>query len=90
MTNKEIFNQFTKLFPQVEIKDYRPLEPIYYEDLKNKEGIIIYLKNDDRSVYFPIIGDKQIAKKPIKYNSVPHYRCPMCKNAVSVFCDSPK
>lgn len=32
--------------------------------------------------------EKQIPKKPIHYDSVPHDRCPNCRNAVKVFCDA--
>lgn len=32
--------------------------------------------------------EKQIPKKPIHYDSVPHDRCPNCRNAVKVFRDA--
>ena len=32
--------------------------------------------------------EKQIPKKPVNYDSVPHSRCPVCKNAVKVFKDA--
>ena len=31
---------------------------------------------------------KQIPKKPVNYDSVPHSRCPACNNAVKVFEDA--
>ena len=34
--------------------------------------------------------EKQISKKPSWDDSVPHSRCPVCHNAVSVYIDSPK
>lgn len=32
--------------------------------------------------------EKQIPKKPVNYDSVPHSRCPACHNAVKVFEDA--
>ena len=32
--------------------------------------------------------EKQVPKKPVNYDSVPHSRCPVCNNAVKVFEDS--
>lgn len=32
--------------------------------------------------------ERQIPKKPIHYDSVPHDRCPNCRNAVKVFRDA--
>jgi ribosomal protein S27E len=32
--------------------------------------------------------EKQIPKKPMHYDSVPHDRCPNCRNAVKVFRDA--
>ena len=32
--------------------------------------------------------EKQIPKKPVNYDSVPHSRCPACNNAVKVFEDA--
>ena len=32
--------------------------------------------------------EKQILKKPINYDSIPHSRCPVCNNSVKVFEDS--
>ena len=32
--------------------------------------------------------EKQIPKKPVNYDSVPHSRCPVCNNAVKVFEDA--
>ena len=32
--------------------------------------------------------EKQIPKKPINYDSVPHSRCPVCNNSVKVFEDA--
>ena len=34
--------------------------------------------------------EKQIPKKPTVYDSVPHGRCPSCRNAVRMYCDDPK
>ena len=34
--------------------------------------------------------EKQIPKKPVNYDSVPHSRCPVCNNAVKVFEDAHK
>lgn len=34
--------------------------------------------------------EKQISQKPYWVDSVPHSRCPVCRNAVSVYIDSPK
>lgn len=34
--------------------------------------------------------EKQTPKKPSWVDSVPHSRCPVCHNAVSVYIDSPK
>ena len=33
---------------------------------------------------------KQIPKKPLWDDSVPHSRCPVCRNVVSAYIDSPK
>lgn len=32
--------------------------------------------------------EKQIPKKPVNYDSVPHSRCPVCNNSVKVFEDA--
>ena len=32
--------------------------------------------------------EKQIPKKPINYDSVPHSRCPVCNNSVKIFEDA--
>ena len=32
--------------------------------------------------------EKQIPKKPVNHDSVPHSRCPVCNNAVKVFEDA--
>ena len=32
--------------------------------------------------------EKQIPKKPVNYNSVPHSRCPICNNSVKVYEDA--
>lgn len=32
--------------------------------------------------------EKQMPKKPVNYDSVPHSRCPVCNNAVKVFEDA--
>ena len=32
--------------------------------------------------------EKQIPKKPINYDSVPHSRCPVCNNSIKVFEDA--
>ena len=56
MTNKQIFKNFIDTFWNFPISDYRPLVPLYYDDLKNKEGIVVHLKNGDTIVYFPKQG----------------------------------
>ena len=32
--------------------------------------------------------ERQIPKKPISYDSVPHNRCPVCNNSIKVFEDA--
>ena len=32
--------------------------------------------------------EKQIPKKPINYDSIPHSRCPVCNNSIKVFEDA--
>lgn len=32
--------------------------------------------------------EKQIPKKPINYDSIPHSRCPVCNNSIKVFKDA--
>ena len=32
--------------------------------------------------------EKQVPKKPVNYDSVPHSRCPVCNNSVKVFEDA--
>lgn len=34
--------------------------------------------------------EKQIPQKPTWVDSVPHSRCPVCRNAVATYIDSPK
>lgn len=34
--------------------------------------------------------EKQIPKRPLWVDSVPHGRCPVCRNVVAAYMDSPK
>ena len=47
---------------------------------------------DDRLAIYNAIEllEKQIPMKPTWVDSVPHSRCSVCRNAVSVYIDSPK
>ena len=54
MTYGEICDKFMQTYKeQVPISDYRPIAPIFTDDLKNKVGIVIWLENGDTVLYFP-------------------------------------
>lgn len=55
MTNKEIFNEFVKKYPDIKVSDYRPL---CSDAVKVREGITIWLTNGDILLYFPDDSDK--------------------------------
>ena len=54
MTNGEIYDKFRQAYKaQVNVNDYRPIAPLYTEDLKDKVGIVVWLDNGDTLLYFP-------------------------------------
>ena len=54
------------------ITDYRQQIPEYYEAIELAIEAL----------------EKQIPKKPVNYNSIPHSRCPICNNSVKVYEDA--
>lgn len=50
MTFIEVLNKFSDEFPQAEVDDYRPLADLFIRD---KVGIVVWLKNGDMIVYCP-------------------------------------
>lgn len=58
-------------------KDFEPKN-----DNSNYERKIEFLKMAIKAL------EKQIPKKPVNYDSVPHSRCPVCNNSVKVFEDA--
>ena len=50
MTIIEVLNKFSDEFPQAKVDDYRPLADLFIRD---KVGIVVWLKNGDMIVYCP-------------------------------------
>ena len=53
----------------------------------------IHIDTEENYLLMPLTDlvellEKQIPKKPVNYDSVPHSRCPVCNNAVKVFEDA--
>lgn len=48
----EVFKKFLKC-RILEISDYRPIEDMYTESIKDKAGIIVWFENGDTMLYYP-------------------------------------
>ena len=70
------------------------LQIVMDENAENREKHCKTFENQEEYVNLPVfptikILDKQIPKKPIgDLHSVPHFRCPVCKNGVKTYTDS--
>lgn len=53
MTYKEIYEEFCNKFPNVEIKDYRPTDPMFMPQLTRgiPKAIIVWFKDGSKVVY---------------------------------------
>lgn len=50
MTNQDILEDFEVLYPEMKVKNAKPLD---VSTLKRRQGITIELKNGDILLYFP-------------------------------------
>lgn len=79
------------------IEEFRKNKEYTYEETKeqflnilNSNGYIGLCESSDMKNVISAL-DKQIPKKPVgDLHSMPHYRCPNCKNAVVVYQDDYK
>ena len=53
ITNGDIFNKFKTDYPDLEVKDYRPM---HLDFVRGRIGIVVWLKNGDILLYFPKIS----------------------------------
>lgn len=53
MTYGEIYKEFCNKFPNIEIEDYRPADPMFIPQLSRgiQNGIIVWLKDGSKVVY---------------------------------------
>lgn len=53
MTYGDIYNEFCNKFPNAEVKDYRPADPMFVPQLMRgiPYGIIVWLKDGSKVVY---------------------------------------
>lgn len=53
MTYEEIYEEFCNKFPNVEIEDYRPADPIFMPQLTRgiPKAIIVWLKDGSKVIY---------------------------------------
>lgn len=53
MTYGEIYEEFCNKFPNAEVNDYRPAEPIYVDELNTRipNAIVVWLKDGSKIIY---------------------------------------
>lgn len=59
MTYEEIYEEFCNKFPNAEIEDYRPADPMFIPQLMRdiSNAIIVWLKDGSKVVYIAEVGE---------------------------------
>lgn len=59
ITYEDIYNMWLDSLSE-RPSDYRPISTIFLEDINNAEGIIVWLENGDRIIYYPNLKEKEM------------------------------
>ena len=61
MTYEDIYDEFRDKFPNAEVEDYRPADPMYIPQLMGEipYGIIVWLKDKSKVIYVAESEDKK-------------------------------